>query len=58
MGKDAKKEKLTYPKLYGMEASFKQAQRLTDEAVEAIGCFAENSEHLQKLARYLLNRNS
>lgn len=58
MGKDAKKEKLTYPKLYGMEASLKLAQRLTDEAVEAIGCFAENSEHLQKLARYLLNRNS
>jgi geranylgeranyl diphosphate synthase type II len=57
-GKDEKTEKLTYPKLYGMEASVKLALTLTTEAEDAIGCFGTNAEHLQKLAAYLLNRNS
>jgi len=33
-------------------------KQLTDEALETLNCFGQNAQHLQKLALYLLNRNT
>ena len=58
LNKDKQSDKLTYPKLYGLEESLKMAKQLTDEALETLNCFGQNAQHLQKLALYLLNRNT
>lgn len=56
--KDKEADKLTYPKLYGLDESVKMAKTLTEEAIETINCFGHNAQHLQNLSIYLLSRTS
>ncbi|MEC7449985.1 MAG: farnesyl diphosphate synthase [Planctomycetota bacterium] len=56
-GKDAELDKLTYPGLMGLEASQKEAQRLTDEACAAALSFGEQGRTLELIARFVLERN-
>lgn len=56
--KDNKADKLTYPKLYGLDESIKMARELTEEAIETIKCFGNNAQHLHDLALHLLSRTS
>jgi geranylgeranyl diphosphate synthase, type II len=57
VGKDAKRGKLTFPGLLGLDQSRQHAQQLVLEAREAVGPFGEEAEGLQTLARYVLERN-
>lgn len=58
IGKDANAEKVTFPSVYGVDESRKQAKELIDKAKEAISSLGERSLLLQILADYLLNRKS
>ncbi|HPP52893.1 MAG TPA: polyprenyl synthetase family protein, partial [Thermoguttaceae bacterium] len=54
--KDAAQGKLTFPGLLGQEESLRRAQRLADEAVEAVSPMGDRACRLQALARYVLER--
>jgi geranylgeranyl diphosphate synthase type II len=57
-GSDASARKATYPALFGILQSQKQAKALTDEALDAMKDWGEDAEPLRELARYLLARSS
>ena len=57
-GSDEKKNKMTYPRLYGIEESRKQAKQLINNAVDALSAFDEKAEPLRAIARYLYERKS
>ncbi len=54
---DAERGKLTFPALLGNEESVRRATRLIDDACQAIGVLGEQSQRLQDIARYVLERN-
>jgi geranylgeranyl diphosphate synthase type II len=56
-GKDAGRDKLTYPGLMGLEASRAEAQRLTEEACSAALEFGIRGRTLELIARFVLERN-
>lgn len=56
-GKDVAAQKATYPALLGLEASKKEAQRLTDRAFKALKVFRGRAQALEGLASYLLQRD-
>lgn len=57
-GKDLASEKSTYPALLGLEASRKEADRLTAEAMAALEVFSQAGERLRQLAKHLFSRES
>src|SRR3954454_18385647 len=56
-GKDTAAQKATYPSIVGLEKSRKIAQRLTQEAFEALKIFKGKARALEALAGFLLNRD-
>lgn len=58
IGMDAALGKLTYPALFGLEASFRFAQQYTQEAAEALALLGERGEFLRKLTLDLQKRIS
>lgn len=56
IGSDASSQKVTYASLNGIEKSREYAQKLTDEALEILDKF-DNNSFLNELTNYLLNRN-
>jgi geranylgeranyl diphosphate synthase type II len=56
-GKDVAAGKATYPAIYGLEASRREAKRLTKRAAAALGVFGKNGEVLRGIADYLLDRD-
>ena len=56
-GKDEAVGKATYPAIYGLEASRKEARRLTKRATDALGVFGKRGEVLRAFADYMLNRD-
>ena len=56
IGSDKESGKSTYYTLLGLEKAQEYADRLTDEAVEALGIFGEESEFLKELAFMLARR--
>ncbi|MEO1836547.1 MAG: polyprenyl synthetase family protein [Akkermansiaceae bacterium] len=56
-GKDAAVDKATFPAIVGLEASKKEAQRLTDKALAALKPFARQARRLAEIAHYLLDRD-
>ncbi len=58
VGSDEKNNKMTYVSLMGIENSEKEAQRLTDEAVNALECFGSDGELLKELALSLAKRKN
>ena len=56
-GKDEAAGKATYPAIYGLEASRREAKRLTKRASQALGVFARKGEVLRGIADYLLDRD-
>jgi geranylgeranyl diphosphate synthase, type II len=56
-GKDREQGKLTFPVVLGVEESRRRAQRLIDEAAQALAPLAPRAEGLEALARYVLERN-
>jgi geranylgeranyl diphosphate synthase type II len=55
-GKDVAAAKSTYPALFGLEKSRKEAARLTKKAHDALKPFAKKGERLHEIADYLLGR--
>ena len=56
-GKDLATEKITYPAIMGLEASKKEAKKLTQNAMDALQGLGKNGQGLMKIATYLLQRN-
>jgi len=55
-GSDAKRGKVTYPALMGLEASRKKACELVESALSAIKNFDHRAEPLRLIARYIVER--
>jgi geranylgeranyl diphosphate synthase type II len=55
-GKDVAAQKATYPAVIGLEASRREAQRLTQRAHDVLKPFGARGERLRELADYLLVR--
>lgn len=55
-GKDAASGKITYPAVYGLEASRILAEKLTEEAVSALAPFGEGAAFLKDMANALCGR--
>ncbi len=56
VGGDQLKEKATYPHLYGMDASYKKIQSLTDNALEAMAPYYDNAEFFNLMVKELAER--
>lgn len=55
-GSDEANKKLTYVTRFGLEGAFAQAQAHTAAAVKALEAFDGQTEFLEELAKYMLNR--
>jgi geranylgeranyl diphosphate synthase, type II len=57
-GKDLTSDKATWPAVFGLEQSQKDANRLVMEAFAALDSFGPNAEGLKAVARYLVERKN
>ncbi len=57
-GKDAATEKATWPAVYGVEQSLRDAAQLVDEAFAALEPYGSRASGLKAVARYLIDRKS
>ena len=57
-GKDQKAQKVTYPSLWGLEKSKKQAQLLIEAACAELEPFGEQAQALVALAYFITSRNN
>ena len=55
-GKDMAAEKVTYPSLYGIDESIRQADALVNRASTSLDSFGERAEILKSLAHFLVER--
>jgi geranylgeranyl diphosphate synthase, type II len=55
-GKDTATEKATYPALFGIDDSLRQADALVRSGTEALDIFGERAETLKTLAHFLVER--
>lgn len=54
--KDRGRGRITYPLVFGLEESKREAKRLVSEALEALRIFDERGENLSALAEFIVNR--
>jgi geranylgeranyl diphosphate synthase, type II len=57
-GKDAAAGKLTFVKVYGLDAARQRARAEADRAVDALTVFGHEADWLRDLARFVVNRSS
>ena len=57
-GKDVEAQKATYPKLWGLEESKRQADKLVAEAKIILAEFGDRARPLQALADYITDRKN
>jgi farnesyl diphosphate synthase len=57
-GSDNKLNKSTYPALLGLDGAQEKAQFLLDEALQALAIIPYNTDRLEQLARYIVERNN
>ena len=55
-GKDMAAEKATYPAIFGVEESLRQADELVESATSKLSGFGEGANSLRDLARFLVQR--
>jgi len=55
-GKDTASEKVTYPSLFGIDASLKKADELVARADAALDAFGEHAQMLREIAAFLVKR--
>ena len=58
VGSDEKINKMTYPRLYGLERSRDIAKELVVTAVASLDLFSSGADPLREIARYLLERRN
>lgn len=56
-GADARRDKITYPGLIGLEESRRFAAELRDEAMDALARFGQAGDTLRSLADYIIQRD-
>jgi geranylgeranyl diphosphate synthase type II len=56
-GQDAERGKLTFPALFGVEASRQRARQLVEEAVDELASLPGDASVLTSLAHYVVERN-
>ena len=57
-GKDLATEKATWPAVFGIEQSRRDAASLIDEAFAALAPYGSRAEGLKSVARYLVDRTN
>ncbi len=57
-GKDLQAQKATYPSLWGIDESRRQAQQLVDSAIDELKGFSELAEPLRAIAQYIVTRKN
>jgi geranylgeranyl diphosphate synthase type II len=57
-GKDLQAQKATYPSLWGIEESRRQAQQLVNSALDELKGFSELAEPLRAIAQYIVTRKN
>jgi len=57
-GKDLATEKATWPAVYGLAKSRRDAARLTEEAFAALAPYGSRADGLKSLARYIVERKN
>jgi geranylgeranyl diphosphate synthase type II len=57
-GKDQATEKATWPAVFGIEQSRRDAARLIDEAFAALDTYGSRADGLKALARFLVERQN
>jgi geranylgeranyl diphosphate synthase type II len=57
-GKDLATEKATWPAVYGLEQSKRDAVTLVDEAFAALEPYGSRADGLKSVARYLVERKN
>jgi geranylgeranyl diphosphate synthase, type II len=57
-GKDQATEKATWPAVFGIEQSRRDASALIDEAFAALAPYGERADGLKSVARYLVERKN
>jgi len=57
-GKDLATEKATWPAVYGIEQSRRDAAQLIDEAFDALAPYGSRADGLKGIARYLIERQN
>ena len=55
-GMDEKKGKLTYPSIYGLDASYKRVNELTEHALDVMAPYYDNAEFFNNLVKDLASR--
>ncbi len=58
IGSDERQKKLTFPAIYGIDTSFKKAERLVNMALEALEPFSQKADPLRGIAGYILRRRN
>ncbi len=58
VGSDARQDKVTYPRLFGLEESERRASQEVERAIQAIASFGESAEPLRGIARYIVERDT
>ncbi len=57
-GQDATRGKATYPALVGLDEAKREAQRLAQDALDAIASFNHAADPLREIARYIVSRKA
>src|ERR1700728_4036753 len=57
-GKDVASERATWPAVYGVAQSVKDAERLVEEAFAQLTTYGERADRLKAVARYLVERKN
>lgn len=58
VGSDERINKMTYPRVYGMEKSREIAEQLISEGISSLSAFSSDADPLREIARYLLIRKN
>ena len=56
-GSDSRKEKLTWPGVFGLERAEAEARQLVESAIASVGAFGAKAEPLAAIARYIIDRD-
>ena len=55
-GMDEQRGKLTYPSIYGLDASYKRVEALTEHALDVMAPYYDNAEFFNNLVTELASR--
>jgi len=58
VGSDSRKNKLTYPSLYGIEVARQKADEYIAEAIRTLSEFSSEADPLREIAHYLMARRN